>query len=105
MSFIKDYKLLEKYGFALVPYGLVNSADNATTLAKKIGYPVVMKIISPQATHKTEIGGVRVNIKNEEMLKLTYEEFQQIAKKNKLKLEGILIQKMARKGLELIIGT
>ena len=105
MTLIQDYKLLEKYGFKLIPYGLATSLTSATKIARKLGYPVAMKIISPGATHKTDVGGVRISIKNEEMLELVYSEFEDIAKKHKLKLDGILIQKMARKGLELIIGT
>ena len=105
MSVMEDYKLLEKYGFLLIPYGLARSNEEAEKIAGKIGYPVAMKIISPQANHKTDIGGVRIAIKNEQMLRLTYMEFEEIAKKNALRLDGILIQKMARKGLELIIGA
>jgi len=105
MTIIDDYRLLERYGFKLIPYGLAKSIDDAKKLANKIGYPVVMKIISPQASHKTEIGGVRVNIKNEGMLELTYKEFEEVASSHKLRLDGILIQKMARKGIELIVGA
>lgn len=105
MYFLDDYKLLEKYGFKLIPYGLAKTADEARKIANRLGYPIVMKIISPQASHKTEIGGVRVNIKNEEMLRLTYKEFEDVAKSHALQLDGILIQKMARKGVELIVGA
>jgi len=105
MAITDDYKLLEKYGFKLIPYGLATNLESAARIAKKISYPVAMKIISPQATHKTDIGGVRIAIKNEEMLKLTYKDLEDVAKANKLQLDGILIQKMARKGLELIIGA
>ncbi|MEM3625252.1 MAG: acetate--CoA ligase family protein [Candidatus Bilamarchaeaceae archaeon] len=102
MTMIDDFKLLEKNKFKLLPYGLAKSEEEATAIAKKIGYPVALKIISPEIVHKTDVGGVRLNIKNEEVLRLTYKELTE-AVKNK-KLEGILVQKMARKGLELIIG-
>lgn len=99
---IDDFKLLEKNKFKLLPYGLAKSEEEAIAIAKKIGYPVALKIISPEIVHKTDVGGVRLNIKNEEVLRLTYKELTEAAKNKKL--EGILIQKMARKGLELIIG-
>ncbi|MEM4329606.1 MAG: acetate--CoA ligase family protein [Candidatus Bilamarchaeaceae archaeon] len=102
MTMIDDFKLLEKNKFKLLPYGLAKSEEEAIAIAKKIGYPVALKIISPEIVHKTDVGGVRLNIKNEEVLRLTYKELTEAAKNKKL--EGILIQKMARKGLELIIG-
>lgn len=105
MSIVDDYRLLEKYGFKLMPYGMAADLGSALKIAKKMGYPVAMKIISPQATHKTDIGGVRINIKNDEMLRLVYAEFLGIVKANQLRLSGILIQRMARRGLELIIGA
>ncbi|MDO8554556.1 MAG: acetate--CoA ligase family protein [Candidatus Micrarchaeota archaeon] len=102
---LEEFKLLEKYGFKLLPYGLAKSEAEAIAFAKKIGYPIVMKLISSQATHKTDIGGVKVGIKNEITLKLAYNEILENAKAHKIKeIDGILVQKMARKGLELIIG-
>ncbi len=105
MTVIDEYVLLQKYGFRLIPYGVARTLGEAKNAAQKIGYPVAMKIISPQASHKTDIGGVRTNIKNEKMLELVYEEFEAISRGKRITLEGILIQKMARKGLELIIGA
>ncbi len=105
MTVIDDYKLLEKHGFELIPYGLAVGLQDALKIAKRIGYPIAMKIISPQATHKTDVGGVRIGIKNEEMLKLVHREFEEIAKLNKLQVDGILVQKMARRGIELIVGA
>lgn len=102
MGMIEDFKLLEKYGFKLLPYELAKTADEASVIAKKIKYPVVLKIVSPDITHKTDVGGVRVNIKNEEMLRLAYKDVLEGAKGKKV--DGVLVQKMARKGVELIIG-
>ena len=102
---LEEFRLLEKHGFKLLPYGLVKKESEALILAKKIGYPVAMKLISPEATHKTDVGGVKVGIKNETGLVLAYSEILENAKMHKIKkIDGVLIQKMARKGLELIIG-
>lgn len=97
-----DFSLLRKKGFRLLPYVLAENEEEAAKAAKKIGYPVAMKIVSAQISHKTDIGGVKVNIKSEEALRLAYKEVVSAGKG--AKLDGILIQKMARKGIELIVG-
>lgn len=104
MRDLPEFALLKKYGFKLLPYGLARDEKEAISIAEKIGYPVAMKIISPQASHKTDVGGVRLNVRNYAGVKLAYKEFQDIARMHRLKLDGILIQKMARKGIELIVG-
>ncbi len=102
MGMIENFKLLEKYGFTLLPYELAKNADEAVAIAKKLKYPIVLKIVSPEITHKTDVGGVKVNIKNEEMLRLAYKDVLEGARGKKI--DGVLVQKMARKGVELIIG-
>jgi acetyl-CoA synthetase (ADP-forming) len=104
MPVLSEFKLLEKYGFKLLPYGIAKNEKEAILLAEKLGYPVAMKLISPQASHKTDVGGVKLNVKNHLGVKLTFKEFLDIAREKRLKLNGILVQKMARKGIELIIG-
>lgn len=102
MGMIEDFQLMEKYNFKLIPYGVAKSKDDAAAMAKKIGYPVVLKVVSPEILHKTDVGGVKVNIRSEEMLRLAYDDMVACAAGKKL--DGILVQKMARKGVELIIG-
>ena len=99
---IADFELLKKYGIPLLPYEISKKEDEAAAFAKKIGYPVVLKIVSPEIEHKTDVGGVKVGIKTETMLRIAYKEL--IENANGRKLTGILVQKMARKGVELIIG-
>ncbi len=99
---IDDFKILEKNKFKLLPYKIANSKKEAADLAKNLGYPVAMKIISSEISHKTDLGGVKINIKNEESLFLAYDEIISNAKNHNI--EGVLIQKMARKGVELIVG-
>lgn len=102
MTLIDDFALLEKHGFKLIPYRLARNEDEAAKAAREIGYPVAMKIVSPEIEHKTDVGGVKVNVKTEEVLRLNFRDIVQSA--NGKKVEGVLIQKMARKGVELIIG-
>ena len=102
MTLIDDFSLLEKHGFGLLPYRLAKDEDEAVRAAKKIGYPVAMKIVAPAIEHKTDFGGVKVNIKNPEVLRHAFRDIMQGARGKKV--DGILVQKMARKGVELIIG-
>ena len=97
-----DFALLEKHGFKLLPYGLAKDEDGAVAVAKRIGYPVALKIVSPGITHKTDVGGVKISIKSEELLRIAYGQIMQSADGNVV--DGVLVQKMARKGVELIIG-
>jgi acyl-CoA synthetase (NDP forming) len=99
---IEDLELLNSYGFKLLPYNLAKSKDEALVAARKIGYPIVLKIVSPEITHKTDVGGVKINIKNDQMLKLAYDDILESAKGKSV--DGVLVQKMARKGVELIVG-
>lgn len=102
MTLIDDFALLEKHGFRLLPYRLAKSEDEAVSAAKKIGYPVALKVVSPEIEHKTDLGGVKVNIKNPDILRHAYRDIIQGA--GSRKVDGVLVQKMARKGVELIIG-
>ncbi|MFH1393950.1 MAG: acetate--CoA ligase family protein [Candidatus Micrarchaeota archaeon] len=102
MTMVDDFAMLEKHGFRLIPYGLAKSEKEALSMAKKIGYPVAMKVVSAQIEHKTDFGGVKVDIKNPDLLKHAYRDILDGARGKKV--DGILVQKMARKGIELIIG-
>lgn len=102
MTLIQDFSLLEEHGFGLLPYRLAKTEDDAVKAAKKIGYPVAMKVVSREIEHKTDIGGVKIDVRNEEVLRHHFREIMHSATGRKV--DGILVQKMARKGVELIIG-
>ncbi len=102
MTLIDDFALLERHGFRLLPYRLARSEEEALEAAEKIGYPVAMKIVSPDIEHKTDVGGVKVNVRNPDILRHSFRDIMHGASGKKV--EGVLIQKMARKGVELIIG-
>jgi acyl-CoA synthetase (NDP forming) len=102
MTIIDDFKLLKQEGVGLLPYRLVKTEDAAARAAKEIRYPVALKVVSPKISHKTDIGGVRIRIKNETVLRQMYREIMANVKGKKV--DGILVQKMARKGVELIVG-
>jgi acetate---CoA ligase (ADP-forming) len=83
------------------------SINEAKYIAKEIGYPIVMKITSPDIVHKTDIGGVKIGIKSEDELAIFFKEMMQSAREHypEAKVVGIDIQKLATTGHELIIGA
>jgi len=97
--------ILKRYGISVPPYALVTSADDAVKAAKKIGFPLVMKVVSPQILHKTDVGGVKVGIDNVQDVKKTFNDmFGRLSKKKGVHVKGILLEKMVPKGVELIVG-
>ncbi|KAF6243953.1 acyl-CoA synthetase [Nitrosopumilus sp. b1] len=100
-------EVLRAYGFPLPKSILAKNEAEAVKNAKKIGYPVVMKIASPQIIHKSDAGGVKVNLKNEQEVKSAFKEIVSNAKKynKKAEIKGVLIVEMVKGGKEMIIGS
>ncbi len=99
-------QILTAYGIPLIEGGLTNSVNDGLALANSLGYPIVMKAASEQLLHKSEAGVVKVGIRNDQEFSETYGLlFSQIRNHNQqAKIDGILIEKMAPKGEEVIIG-
>ncbi len=97
----------DAYGIAVPGEGLAKSAADAAKLASGMGYPVVMKIVSPDILHKTEAGGVIVGVKDDAAAKAAYDTILANAKKYKAdaKIEGIQVQQMLAGGTEVIVGS
>jgi acyl-CoA synthetase (NDP forming) len=97
----------EAYGITIPKEGVAKSAEEAVKLASGIGFPVVMKIVSPQILHKTEAGGVVVGVKSAEAAKDAYTTIVGNAKKYDAKAEilGVQVQQMLTGGQEVIIGA
>ncbi|ABK76672.1 acyl-CoA synthetase (NDP forming) [Cenarchaeum symbiosum A] len=99
--------VLRAYGLPMPESAAASDPDKAVEAAKKIGYPVVMKIISPQITHKSDAGGVKVGISNEQEARAAYSEIIENAKKydQNAEIKGVLIVEMVKGGREMIIGS
>ena len=97
----------DAYGIAVPKEGVAASATEAAKLATKIGYPVVLKIVSPQILHKTEAGGVLVGVKSAAEVKAGFAKIMANAKKydRKAQLLGVQVQQMVGGGQEVIIGA
>lgn len=100
-------EVLRAYGFPLPQSVLAKTADEAVKHAKKIGFPVVMKIASPQIIHKSDAGGVKVGVANEQAVKDAFDQIVKNAKKydKNAQIKGVLVQEMVKGGKELIIGS
>ncbi|HUY01000.1 MAG TPA: acetate--CoA ligase family protein [Candidatus Deferrimicrobium sp.] len=100
-------EIMNAYGIGTSKEFVVNSADEAVKAAQKIGFPIVAKIVSPDILHKTDAGGIKLNLKSDAEVKQAYEEILKSAKAYKAdaKIIGINIQEMARAGItEVIVG-
>ena len=101
-------KLLEYYEFPVVKTAVAKTADEAVAIASQMGYPVVLKILSPQITHKTDAGGVVLDINSENEVREAFECIIQRVKQYNPNAEilGVTVQPMIKKrGYEVIIGA
>jgi acetyltransferase len=100
-------KLLEIYGISMPPEGLAQTSQEAVALARQIGFPVALKIISPDIPHKTDIGGVLLGIQDEASVHAGFEQIMANAKRAQpeASIVGISIQRMIPQGQEVIVGA
>ncbi len=100
-------ELLKCYGFDLPPMKIAADSEQAAQIAEEIGYPVVLKISSPDILHKMDAGGVVLNLKRAEAVKKAYDTIIQSARayKPEARIDGVLVQKMAPSGQEVILGV
>ena len=104
---LEGLHLLKCYGFSVLPTVLAKSAAEAVREADEIGYPVVMKIVSPQIIHKSDAGGVKINLADAGAVESAFDQIMGNARafKADAHIEGILVQKMAPAGQEVILGV
>jgi len=101
------YEALRAYGLPVPKADLAKSAEKAVEIAEKIGYPLVLKIVSPDIVHKSDVGGVKVGVKNAEEVKEAFHSIMSNVKDKApdAKIAGVLIQEMVPEGLEVIVGA
>lgn len=97
----------KEYGIPVTRFELAESEEQAAKFADTIGYPVVEKIVSPDIIHKSDVGGVMVNLKNAKEARDAYEQILSNVKKHdaKARIVGILVQEMAPASTEVIVGS
>jgi acyl-CoA synthetase (NDP forming) len=98
---------LHAAGVPVMPSRTAATADDAARAASELGFPVVMKIVSPDIVHKTDVGGVVLNLASEEAVRAAWEQMMQTvaAKASDARIEGVLLAPMIRGGVETIIGV
>ena len=96
-----------EYGIPVTRFELAKNEAEAVKFAEKIGYPVVLKIVSPDIIHKSNVGGVIVGLKNAQEVRNAYKQILKNVKKHKAdaKIVGILVQEMAPSSTEVIVGA
>jgi acyl-CoA synthetase (NDP forming) len=96
-----------EYGIPVTEFKLAKSESEATKFADEIGYPVVLKIVSPEIIHKSDVGGVIINLKDEKDVRNGYKQIlRNVGKfKAKAKIVGVLVQEMAPSSTEVIVGA
>jgi acyl-CoA synthetase (NDP forming) len=100
-------KILAAAGIAVPAGELARSADEAATIARRVGYPVALKAQAAALSHKTEAGGVILNLADEAALRAAWNTMQQNIKRAApgVTLDGCLVERMSSRGLELMIGA
>ncbi len=106
LTTLESIDVLQAYGIRACKYGLATDEEQVVTLGNSIGYPVVMKMTSKTTSHKTDVGGVVVNIRSEEQLRNEYRALlKRLEDKGLLDgLEGVIIQEMVKGSREMVCG-
>ena len=107
LTYPETVGILSSYGIPLARGKIAKSSSEASRLAAKIGYPVALKIFSPQVTHKTDAEALRLNLTNAGEVKEAFRIVIENARKfdSKAQTRGVLVQEMIRDGIEIIVGV
>jgi len=100
-------KILAAYGIPVTKEDLAASVEEAVAVARRIGYPVALKVLSPDVAHKTEAGGVSLNLKDDGAVREAYARIMRDVKKHApgAVISGVLVQEMLGEGVEVIVGV
>jgi acyl-CoA synthetase (NDP forming) len=103
---IESKVLLGEAGIPVVETKLATSKQEAIAISKKFGFPVALKLVSPEITHKSDVGGVKLGLKTSKQVEAAYEEILSAVKQKypHAVIDGVSVQGMARPGTEVIIG-
>ncbi len=104
---IESKRILHSLGLPVVVPEAASTADDAARAASRIGFPVVLKVLSPDVSHKTEVGGVELNLDSEGAVRDAFERIARnlAARAGGARFEGVAVQPMAKPGVEILAGT
>jgi len=99
-------EVVGSYGMPITKFKVCKSVEEAIKYSHEIGYPVVLKIVSPDVLHKSDVGAVKVNLKNDSEVREAYGEIVKNVKKfkNDVKVVGVIVEELAPQGNEVIVG-
>jgi len=103
---IESKQILDEAGIPVAKAVMARDAKEAAQAAEKLGFPVVLKVVSPDVTHKSDVGGVKLGLKSAAEVETAYAEIAASVKaaQAEARIEGVAVQKMAAQGTEVIIG-
>ena len=96
-------RVLVEWGVDVPPSRLARSEEEAAAAAEEIGFPLVMKVMSPRVLHKTDVGAVALGLQTVDQVRATYADFME--RFADAEVEGVLVEERVKDGVELIIGT
>ncbi len=104
---IESKRILHSLGLPVVVPEAASTPDDAARAASRIGFPVVLKVLSPDVSHKTEVGGVELNLDSEGAVRDAFERIARnlAARAGGARFEGVAVQPMAKPGVEILAGT
>ena len=103
---VEAKQLLAEAGIPVIEARLAKSRDDAVALAGELGYPIVLKVVSPQISHKSDVGGVKLNLGSAEEVGQAFDAIMASARKvaPDATIGGVSVQRMAQPGVEVIVG-
>jgi len=103
---VEAKQVIKQAGISVVDTKLATSEEEASSISRKFGFPVVLKIASPDIVHKTDVGGVKLGLETAKQVGKAYEDILQAVRQKhpQARIQGVAVQKMARPGVEVIIG-
>jgi acyl-CoA synthetase (NDP forming) len=107
LSEIESKQILDAIGIPVATAHLARSAEEAAEVAARVGFPAALKVISPQAVHKSEVGGVELGLDSPAEVRAAFERIRQslAVKRPGARFDGVAVQAMAASGIELIVGV
>jgi acetyl-CoA synthetase (ADP-forming) len=99
-------EVVSSYGMPITRFRVAKTVEEAIKFSGEIGYPVVIKVVSPDVLHKSDVGAVKINLKNAEEVKTAFSEIMKNVKKFKsdAKIIGVIVEQLAPQGNEVIVG-
>jgi len=103
---IESKQILEEAGIPTAGARLTKTPEEAVAAANELGYPVVLKVLSPDVTHKSDVGGVKLGLDSGAAVTAAFGEIVEAVEKHQpdARVDGVAVQKMARPGIEVIVG-